>query len=119
MNLFNMSGLREHFEQHTDEWRRVYDSKTPFTFEEYPEAWKEKLSQFQKMMVLRVLRPDKVVHAARAFVEDNLGERFTQPPPFDLGKIFSESRATTPLVFVLSPGADPMVCYVIQLETCL
>ena len=42
------------------------------------------------------------------FVEEKLGERYVQPPPFDLGKSYADSNACIPLIFVLSPGADPM-----------
>ena len=42
------------------------------------------------------------------FVKDKLGEKFVDPPPFDLAKSYADSNATIPLIFVLSPGADPM-----------
>jgi dynein heavy chain len=101
-------GLREHFTDHLDAWKALYDSKMPQDFVEMPKEWADKLSGLQKLVLLRVIRPDKVVHAARAFVEDNLGQRFTQPPPFDLGVVYNDSTAMAPLIFVLSPGADPM-----------
>lgn len=41
------------------------------------------------------------------FVTDTLGERFTDPPPFDLPGSFREASAAAPLLFVLSPGSDP------------
>jgi dynein heavy chain, axonemal len=68
----------------------------------------ETLSTFQKLLYLRCLRPDKVISAIRTFVAKHMGERFTEAPPLDLADCYKESDAATPLIFVLSAGADPM-----------
>jgi dynein heavy chain len=37
-----------------------------------------------------------------------MGQKFIIPPAFDLGKCYKDSTIMTPLIFVLSPGSDPV-----------
>lgn len=57
---------------------------------------------------LRRGRPDRVVPAVRALVAAQLGPGFVEPPPLDLGACLADSAPGRPLIFILSPGADPM-----------
>uniref|UniRef100_A0A8B9IQ18 Dynein axonemal heavy chain 12 n=1 Tax=Anser cygnoides TaxID=8845 RepID=A0A8B9IQ18_ANSCY len=89
------------------EWQKIYESKEPQNFP-LPEQWNNTLNELQKMIILRCLRPDKIGPAITTFVTDKLGKKFVEPPPFDLTKSYLDSDSTIPLIFVLSPGADPM-----------
>ncbi|XP_029456789.1 LOW QUALITY PROTEIN: dynein heavy chain 12, axonemal [Rhinatrema bivittatum] len=103
----SFKGLREHFCANANEWRNIYDSKEPYGMP-LPKPMDEKLNELQKMIIIRSLRPDKISPAITNYVTDKLGKKFVEPPPFDLTKSYLDSNATIPLIFVLSPGADPM-----------
>lgn len=105
--MANFKGFREHFEKNSEKWKELYDSKEPHSAT-FPEPYNEKMNLFQKMILIRCICPDKITLAVTDFVKRNLGQKFIEPPPFDLTKSYSDSNCCIPLVFILSPGADPM-----------
>ncbi|XP_036594745.1 dynein heavy chain 1, axonemal [Trichosurus vulpecula] len=105
-NLPKFSTLAEDFVIHLDDFRRIFDSPEPHR-EPLPGMWEEHLDQFQKLLILRCLRGDKVTNAMQDFVAINLEPRFIEPQTANLFAVFKDSNSTTPLIFVLSPGTDP------------
>jgi dynein heavy chain, axonemal len=87
-------------------WKKIYDSQTPQT-DEYPEPWNS-LKGLDKLVVLRCLRPDKIVPSVQEYIIENLGQSFVEPPTFDLASSYNDSNCCIPLIFILSPGSDPM-----------
>jgi len=51
--------FRDHFQDKVTEWRKVYDLKEPQNAH-LPSPWDKRLNEFQRMTVIRCLRPDKV-----------------------------------------------------------
>ncbi len=54
----------------TSTWRQFYDDKAPHEAE-LPEPWETKLNEFQRMIVLRCIRPDKVRYLRTGLLASN------------------------------------------------
>lgn len=104
-------GYKDSFRNNLRSWQIIYDSNEPET-EELPAPWENKLTPFQKLIVVRLLRPDKIKVSVSKFVEEQMGAKFILPPPFDISKSFAESNSLCPLIFILSAGTDPMAALV-------
>ena len=104
----HFKGFASTFEQFPKDWKSWYMTGAPEN-EPLPGDYNSKCSELQRMLILRCMRTDRVGFAAQKFVVNNLGQRYTEPPPFDLYEVYKRSTAKIPLVFVLSPGVDPTV----------
>jgi dynein heavy chain len=75
--------------------------------EPLPCGLEDSLSRFQKLIVLKCFREEKLVFALQNFVRDQLGKTYISPPPFNLESVFKDTSFKTPIIFILSTGADP------------
>ncbi|KAI8615245.1 dynein heavy chain and region D6 of dynein motor-domain-containing protein [Chytriomyces sp. MP71] len=106
-NLKGFQGFSKLFPNDVDQWKRLFESTDPHKVE-FPGQWKSQLSSFQKLLVLRCLRPDKLTAAVQLYIIEKMGKRYVEPPPFNLASSYADSNTVAPLIFILSPGADPM-----------
>lgn len=88
-------------------WGHWLDAAEPESMP-LPGKWDKKLIGMSRLCLLRALRPDRVVFALRSFIVEEMDERYINPPAFNLMESYESSSNTSPLVFVLSPGADPL-----------
>ncbi|XP_014674130.1 PREDICTED: dynein heavy chain 1, axonemal-like [Priapulus caudatus] len=104
--LPNFTDFVDDFENCAVGLRAIFDSVEPHR-EALPGEWEARMQPFQKILILRCLRADKVTNAFQDFVAANLGQKFIEPQAVDLSEVFKDSSPTCPLIFVLSPGTDP------------
>lgn len=100
-------GFEQFFVDNNAEFRKIFDDDAPQEMP-IPGEWNSKLTSFQKMIVLKTFRPDKIVLAVQNFITEQIGKQFIEPPTFNLAKSYKDSSITTPLIFVLSAGSDPV-----------
>ena len=88
-------------------WREIAKSETPWTCP-MPAIFEDRLTPFQKAMVVNVINTNKLIGSLKQFVLEELGKIFIESPPFDLEGCLEDSTNIAPIIFILSPGADPI-----------
>eukprot|EP00796_Vickermania_ingenoplastis_P004195 gene4195-3033_t len=87
-------------------WMQWCETEKP-ELEKMPTEWKN-LTDFERLLVLRCLRPDRLTASLEMFVADKIGKFFVSDQAVDISVSFLNSSPTTPLFFILSPGVDPI-----------
>ena len=72
-----------------------------------PGEFEASLTTFEKLCLIKSIRPEKLLFASQEYVRRSLGQKFTEPPPFDLALAYKDTTCRTPIIFVLVSGADP------------
>jgi dynein heavy chain len=85
------------------EWGTCADPQTT----PLPLEWAEKLNNFERLIVLKAFRPEKLLFAFQNYVIDEIGQFFVESPTATMDVIYADTDVKTPLIFVLSAGADP------------
>jgi dynein heavy chain len=88
------------------QWRKWNNEEKPEECD-LPKSHKD-ISEFHKIMLIKIMRPDRVTAALRNYVRGRFGDRYIDARPFDIYKTNSESTKLNPLFFVLFPGVDPI-----------
>ncbi|KAM9858629.1 dynein axonemal heavy chain 10 [Aulostomus maculatus] len=98
--------LPDDVEKNPFDWKPWYDLDAP-ELSTLPVRYEETLSAFQKLLLLRCFRVDRVYRAVTDYVTVTMGERYVQPPVISLDAIYEQSTPFSPIIFILSPGSDP------------
>eukprot|EP00820_Chromera_velia_P017919 Cvel_27114.t1-p1 / transcript=Cvel_27114.t1 / gene=Cvel_27114 / organism=Chromera_velia_CCMP2878 / gene_product=Dynein alpha chain, flagellar outer arm, putative / transcript_product=Dynein alpha chain, flagellar outer arm, putative / location=Cvel_scaffold3327:4083-17851(-) / protein_length=1557 / sequence_SO=supercontig / SO=protein_coding / is_pseudo=false len=99
------TGILANIEQDVMGWKRWYSDEKAESAD-LPRAFRD-LGLFQRLLLLRALRPDRLTSALREFVVSNMGAYFVEQSPFNMQETYNETDCFTPMFFVLFPGVDP------------
>lgn len=89
-------------------WKQWYDLEAP----EHPNVvipcgYSQRLTPFQRLCLLRCFRVDRIYVGVQLFIQGRMGDRFVQPPVLNYENVFKQSSPFSPIVCMISPGADP------------
>ena len=67
-----MKGIDEHLMKYPDQWKVLFDSPDPQEMD-LPEPFNSNLNKFQKIIVIKSIRPDKVIPCIQNYVSLTMG----------------------------------------------
>ena len=105
-NVINVIGFHKHIIDKFPLWLKYAQSIDPYE-EPLPGDWDKKLDQFEKMTVVKIFRPEKIMFGLSSYVKNFIGEYYLEIPSIKMSAIYADSDVKTPIIFVLSQGADP------------
>ncbi len=111
--LPNFKGICASFRENAPAWKKIFEREEPHEYK-LPGVWRQRLDEFQFLLLLRVLRPNKLSAAIHAFVANLLGERFCpsssssfELPP--LGELLRESSEHNPIMLIADKNMEDQI----------
>ncbi|OWK54873.1 Dynein heavy chain 10, axonemal [Lonchura striata] len=99
--------LPDDVEENPDVWKNWYDTDALEQMP-LPMHYEGNVTEFQKLLLLRCFRVDRMYRAVMDYVTVTMGETYVQPPVISFDDILQQSSPFSPVVFILSPGSDPV-----------
>lgn len=87
-------------------WQKIVSSDDP-NKEKLPGSYQDRLDSFDRLVVMKIFRPEKLMFGFSNYVEEKIGHFYLEIPTIVMEEIYGNSDVKTPIIFVLSAGADP------------
>ncbi len=99
-------GLTAETVRNSDAWRAfvLADDHQNITI---PGVYQSTISTFDRLLMLKVFAPPKLMMAMASYVGISMGREFVESQQIDMDVIYADSDPITPIIFILSAGADP------------
>ena len=99
------SDILDSFDRNEPMWKKWYDLEAPEQVN-VPD-FEDRITKFEKMMIVKALREDRTQVAAQAYIGDAIGQQFVESVPLNVEATWEETTPYRPVICLLSPGADP------------
>ena len=106
--LPNFVGFDEEFSKYKDEWLKLSYHKAPFEVQDWPGEVSSTFETFQKLIVINIIAPSKIIPGLRYLIANEYGEEFVKFPSFNIRASYAVSDYKTPFIFIISPGVNPL-----------
>ncbi|KAL6447918.1 hypothetical protein ACFW04_000175 [Cataglyphis niger] len=82
-------------------WQK-YCNAIPFRSDLMPRPWADKMTQFQRLILVKIIKRDKIIVEIMRLIEDSMLEDvFNSYPHLQISESFAESNCLTPIIFIL------------------
>jgi len=105
-NVKRFASLGDNMQSESDDWQKWFDAEMP-EVAKLPGDYQKNLNAFDRLILLRALRPDRVTTALKSWIEEMMGREYVFQKPFDMSATFAETSNQIPTFFVLFAGVDP------------
>ena len=102
----NLDKIKKAFES-IDNLDKSFDDLIKPVFENVGGISQVYKKNFLKLLFIKIYKPDRLLYFIKNFIKDDLGELFIDTSPSRLEEVYQESDWKTPIIFILSKGADP------------
>jgi dynein heavy chain, axonemal len=96
--------VHEDFKNNMSRWENFLFSED--LYNEKISGW-DQIEEFKKLLIIRSLRPEQLVFSVVQYVSEQLGKFYEEAATATMDDVFSDSDCKTPVIFILSQGADP------------
>ena len=104
--MSRFKGLGDNMQSESEEWNMWFDNEKA-EIAKPPGEYETKLTAFDKMILLRVMRPDRFLYSLSIFIAESMGKEYVTQKSVSMQATYQETSNKTPIFFVLFAGVDP------------
>ena len=93
--------LTENIINNVKAWKEFANTRNPYLT---PTTFNQ---GFHKLLLVKIFKPEKIQMGCMYYVEEELGSFYIEDTSVRMDDLFADSDYKTPIIFILSQGADP------------